>query len=178
MQELGLSDGMDCPDRLKNGSRDFAIHADEGNGVGPALGFAAAEGERCDVDSEFAESRADLADDTGFVAISQIQYGALKLGLQRNSFDLQHARRTVMENSAFGCKARRRTRFLRQRRDFQSIWEAVFAPSSLFFHSQAARRGHCRGIHDIYFFVQHRVKDASQHSTAKQMRAHLRYLSF
>src|SRR5713101_9744147 len=105
MKQLSLSDGRNCPDGLKDGAGHFAINADEGDGIGPTLCFSPAKRERGDIDSEFAQGGPDLPDNSGLVSVSQIKNGAFELRLQRNSFNLQHARRTVMQNGAFRGKA-------------------------------------------------------------------------
>src|SRR6267143_3930968 len=104
MQELGLSNRRNRPDRPKDRGRHFAVYANKGDGVGPALGFAAAECERSDIDSELPKSASNRADDARFIPVPQIENGAFQLRLQRNSFDLEHARRTIMQDCAFGCK--------------------------------------------------------------------------
>src|SRR5205807_1038970 len=126
MQELGLGNGGNRPDRLKDRSRHFSVHANKGDGVGPALGFAAAESESSDIDSKLPKSASNLADDTRFIAVPQIENGAFQLRLQRNSFDLENARRTIMQDCAFSRKTCRRSGFFRHCGDFQSVWEAMF----------------------------------------------------
>src|SRR6266478_104941 len=105
MQELGLSNRRNRPDRPKDRSRHFSVHANEGDGVGPALGFAAAECERSDIHSELPKSASNLADDARFIPVPQIENGAFQLRLQRNSFDLEHPWRAIMQYCAFSGKA-------------------------------------------------------------------------
>src|SRR6266850_3634909 len=104
MQEFGLSDGRNRTDRPQDRSRHFAVDANKGNGIRPALGFSPSECERGDIDAELAQSASNLADDSGFVAVSQIENCALKLGLERNPFDLEYARRAVVKYCTFGRK--------------------------------------------------------------------------
>src|SRR6266480_4035367 len=104
MQQLGLSDGRNRPNRPKDRSRHLAVHPNKGDSVGPALGFAAAESERSDIHSELPKSASNLADDARFIAVPQIENRALQLRLQRNSFDLQHPGRAVMQYCPFGRK--------------------------------------------------------------------------
>src|SRR6266851_3229269 len=105
MHELGLSNGRNRPDRPKDRARDLSINANKRDGVGSPLGFAAPKSERSNIDSELPQSASDLADDAGLVAVSQVKNGPLKLRLQRNTFDLKHPRRTIMEDRAFSRKA-------------------------------------------------------------------------
>src|SRR5258708_18453087 len=86
MQELGCGYGGNGPDRAKDRARHFAIQSDERDRIGSALGFAAAEGERGDIYAKFAQRGPDLTDDARFVAVSQVENGALELRFQRNSF--------------------------------------------------------------------------------------------
>src|SRR6266481_3184081 len=104
MQELGLGNGGNRPDRPKDRGRHLAVYANKRDSVGPALSFAAAESERSDIDSELPKSASDLANDARFIAVPQIKNGAFQLRLQRNPFDLEHPGRTVMKHSAFGRK--------------------------------------------------------------------------
>src|SRR5882757_3089037 len=104
MQQLGLGNGRNRPDRPEDRGRHLTVYANEGDGVGPALGFAAAESERSDIHSELPKSASNLADDARFIAVPQIENGAFQLRLQRNSFDLEHAGRTIVKHSAFGRK--------------------------------------------------------------------------
>src|SRR6267143_1247981 len=104
MQELGLGNGRNLPDRPEDRSRHLAVHANKGDSVGPALRFAATESERSDIDSELPKSASDLADDARFIAVPQIENGAFQLLLQRDSFDLEHPWRAVVKHSAFGRK--------------------------------------------------------------------------
>jgi hypothetical protein len=52
MQELGLGDGRNRPDRPKDRSRHLTVDTNKRDSVGPALGFAAAESESSDIYSE------------------------------------------------------------------------------------------------------------------------------
>src|SRR6266436_3559583 len=104
MQQLGFGNGRNRPDRSQDRSRHLAVYANKGDSVGPALGFAAAESERSDIDSELPKSASDLANDARFIAVPQIKNGAFQLRLQRNTFDLENAGRTIMQDGAFGRK--------------------------------------------------------------------------
>jgi hypothetical protein len=79
VEEASLGDGGDGADGVEDGGRDFAVDADEGDGVGPLLRGAAAEGEGGDIDAELAKGRADLADYPGLVVIPEIKEGAFKV---------------------------------------------------------------------------------------------------
>src|SRR5260370_22481849 len=136
MKELGLCNRGNRADRSKNRDRHFAIHSDERDRIGSALGFAAAKGERGDIYAKFAQCGPDLADDARFVAVPQIENGALELRFQWNSFDLQHTRRAVVQNRPFCGESRRGSSSLGQRGDFECIWEAMLAPPRLFFRSE------------------------------------------
>src|SRR6266403_1949816 len=105
MQQLGLGNGRNRPDRSQDRSRHLTVYANRGDSVGPALGFAAAKSERSDIDSELPKSASDLADDARFIAVPQIENGAFQLRLQRNSFDLEHPWRAIMQYCAFSGKA-------------------------------------------------------------------------
>src|SRR6266403_1970318 len=104
MQQLSLSDGRNRPNRLENGRRHFAVNANERDSISATLRLAPTESKRSDINAESSQGRADLADDSGLVAVSQIENRAFKLRLQRNSFDMQHTRRAVVEDRAFCCE--------------------------------------------------------------------------
>src|SRR6266446_2561511 len=157
MQQLGFSDGRNRPDRPKDRSRHLSVYANKRDRIGPALSFAPAEGKRSDIDSELPESASDLADDSGFVPVSQIENRALELRLQRNTLDLQHARRAVMKHCAFRRKLSRCAGFFGKCGDFQSVWKTMFAPASLFFDGQASSRRHRWCIDDVHFFIGHGI---------------------
>ena len=67
---------------------DFAVDADEGDGVGTFVRGAAAEREGGDVDAELAERRTDLADDARFVVVAEVENGAFELRFERDALNL------------------------------------------------------------------------------------------
>src|SRR6266852_1893613 len=157
MQQLGFSDGWNRPDRAKDRSRHSSGDPNKRHRVRPALCFAPAEGTRTDIDSELPESASDLADASGFVPVSQIENRALEPRLQRNTRDVQHARRAVMKYCAFRRKPSRCAGFFGKCGDFQSVWKTMFAPASLFFDGQASSRRHRWCIDDVHFFIEHGI---------------------
>src|SRR5216684_6159274 len=104
MQQLSLSDGRNRPDRPKDRSRHLSIDPNKVNRVRPPLRLAPPQRKRSDIDPQLPQSAPDLTDNPRLIAVPQIKDGALELRLQRNPFDLQHARRTIVENRAFRRK--------------------------------------------------------------------------
>src|SRR5207249_7171567 len=104
MQELSLSDGGNRPNRLENGRRHFPVHSHKRDSVRAALRLPASKSKRSDIDSELPQRGPDLADYARFVPVSQVKNRPLKLRLERNSFDLQHTRRAVVQDCAFRGK--------------------------------------------------------------------------
>ena len=87
MEEAGLGDGGDGADGVEDGGGDFAVYADEGDGMGALLGRAAAEGECGDVDAELTEGGTDMADYAGLVIVAEIQESAFEVGFERDALD-------------------------------------------------------------------------------------------
>src|ERR1700741_199569 len=131
MQELGFRDGRNRSNWPNDGSRNLAGDANEGHGVGTALGIAPTEGKGGDIDAELSKSAPDLADNSGLVPVSQIKDRSFKLCLQWDSFDLQQPRRTIVEHSAFGREAFTGSSLLGQRGNLERIGEAVLPPAGL-----------------------------------------------
>src|SRR6267378_1785236 len=104
MQQLRLGNGGNRTDRPKDRGGHLAVYANKRDGVGPALGFAAPESERSDIHSELSKSASNLANDARLIAVPQIKNRAFQLRLQRNTFNLENAGRTIMQDSAFGRK--------------------------------------------------------------------------
>src|SRR6266851_8409909 len=142
--QLCLGNCRDSSDWSEYRGGYFSVDADQGDGVGSALRLAAAERERGDIDAELAKSCPNLSNNSRLIAVPQVKNRAFELGLQRNSFDLQHARRPVMENRSFSRETSRRSGSFGQCGDFQSVRKPVLAPASLFFHGQTSRRSHRR----------------------------------
>src|SRR5215471_15872915 len=104
-KEFGFGDGRNGTNRLKYGSGNVSIQAHKRGSIGTAAGFAATKSERCNVHAVLSKRGADLADDAGLIAISQIENCAFELGLKWNAFYLQDAGRTIMQHGAFGGKS-------------------------------------------------------------------------
>ena len=105
MEEAGLGDGGDGADGVEDGGGDFAVDADEGDGVSASMGGAAAEGEGGDVDAEATEGGAHLADYAGLVVIAEVEEGAFEMGFEGDALDHEDAGRAVVEDGAFGGEA-------------------------------------------------------------------------
>ena len=77
----------------------------------PTRLFAPPQRKSRNVHAKLAQCRSDLADNAGFIAVAQIKNRPLELRLDRNSADLQHARRAIVQNRSLGRKFRwRRSR--------------------------------------------------------------------
>src|SRR6266403_2105467 len=100
-QQFRLGNGGNGSNGTKDRGGYLAAYPNERNGFRTASGIATAEGGGGDIHAKLTERGANLTDDSGLVAVSQIEDGALQLGLQRNPFDLKDPRRTIVENGAF-----------------------------------------------------------------------------
>src|SRR6266403_6196289 len=172
-QQFRLGNGRNGPNGTKDRGGYIAVQPNEGDSFGATVRFATAEGEGGDIHAKLSEGGAHLTDDSGFVAISQIEDGAFQLRLERDSFDLKDPRRADVENGAFRGEPLRGPSLFRQCGNLQGIGEAVLAPARFFLDGQAPGRGHGRGVYDVHLFIQHRVEDAGEHGAAEQVRAHL-----
>src|SRR6266850_481475 len=113
-QQFRLGNRWNGPDWTENHCGDLAIYPNERNSFGAASRIATAESEGGNIHAKLSERSANLADDSGLVAVSQIEDGAFQLRLERDSFDLKHPRRTVVQNRAFRRKSLRGPALFRQ----------------------------------------------------------------
>src|SRR6266478_7808261 len=170
-QQFRLGNGGNGSNGTKDRGGYLAVYPNERNGFGATVRLATAQGEGGDIHAKLSERGAHLTDDSGLVAISEIEDGALQLGLKRDSFDLKDPRRTVVKDGAFRGEPLRGPGLFRQCGNLQGIGEAVLASARFFLDGQASRRGHGRGVYDVHLFIQHGVEDAGQHGTAEQVRS-------
>src|SRR5271165_5386635 len=132
VQQPRLRDCGVRPDRFQDGPRYLAIHPHQGDGFGPPRSFAAPQRKRGNVYAMLPQGRPDIADHSRFIVVPKVQYGTLQFGFQRDSINVDHAWRTIMEYGAFRAESRRAF-LIRHRSHFQRMRKAVLPPTRLFF---------------------------------------------
>src|SRR5260370_23853814 len=96
--QFGFGDGGNSADGFDHRRSHLAVKPHQGDGFDAALARAPPQRKRGDVDALVAKNGSDLTNDTGLVAVAEIEKRAFERGFQPNAVNVHNARRSAMQH--------------------------------------------------------------------------------